>query len=117
MLFALITALAATLQAAPSISEAAAREHLKQGAMLVDVRTVREFQGSHLTNAVNIPLAELKEKVPDQVSDRSRVLLLYCRSGRRSGIAEGRLRDMGYTNAFNLGSYSRAQGIVNGRAK
>jgi len=116
LIFAIIAVFATTLEAAPLISEAAAREHMKQGAMLVDVRTVREFEARHLTNAVNIPLAELKEKVPDRVPDKHRVLLLYCRSGRRSGIAEGHLRNMGYTNVFNLGSYGRAQGIVNGQA-
>ena len=112
MIFAIIAVFATTLEAAPLISEAAAREHMKQGAMLVDVRTVREFEARHLTNAVNIPLAELKEKVPDRVPDKHRVLLLYCRSGRRSGIAERELRELGYTNAFNIGSFNQARKIV-----
>ena len=102
------------LRAAPGMPESAAREHLNNGALLIDVRTVEEFQGRHLTNAINIPLAELKEKLPGQVPDQSQVLLLYCRSGRRSGLAEQELRGMGYTNVFNIGSIDQARKIVNG---
>lgn len=100
------------LQAAPVLPEAAARDYLQNGALVIDVRTAGEFQAGHLTNAINIPLNELKEKLPRQVSDQSRVLLLHCASGMRSGQAEAQLRAMGYTNAFNLGSYGRANSIL-----
>ena len=105
------------LRAAGTISPAAARERLKQGALLVDVRTVAEYNAGHLTNAVNIPLGEIKETLPRRVSDKGQVLLLHCRSGRRSGIAEQQLRALGYTNAFNVGSYSDAEKLVNGETK
>ena len=100
------------LQAAPVLPEAIARDYLKNGALVIDVRTAGEFQAGHLTNAINIPLNELKETLPRQVSDKGKVLLLHCQSGRRSGQAETQLRTMGYTNAFNLGSYGRAEGIL-----
>ena len=99
------------LQAAPVLPEAIARDYLKNGALVIDVRTAGEFQAGHLTNTINIPLNELKEKLPRQVSDKSKVLLLHCQSGRRSSLAETQLRTMGYTNAFNLGSYARAESI------
>lgn len=102
------------LDAAPAMSEAAAREKLKQGALLIDVRTVAEFNAKHLTNAVNLPLNELKAGLSARVPDKSRVLLLHCRSGQRSRIATGELRALGYTNAFNLGSYQQAEKIVAG---
>jgi phage shock protein E len=105
------------LRAAPGMSIETAREHLRNGALLVDVRTAAEFQSGPLTNAVNIPLNELQEKLPARVPDRSRVMLLHCRSGRRSGIAEKELRALGYTNAFNIGSYGRAREIVGGKAE
>lgn len=101
------------LRAGAALPEEKARELLKAGAVLVDVRTVGEFNDRHLTNAVNIPLDELAEKTPRIVRDKGRVLLLHCRSGRRSGLAEKKLRDMGYTNAFNIGSYRQAETIVN----
>jgi phage shock protein E len=113
----IIVALVFTLRAAPELPVATAREHLKKGALLVDVRTVEEFNAKHLTNAVNIPLDDLKEKLPRRVPDKSRVLLLHCRTGRRSGIAEERLRAMGYTNSFNVGSYEQAEKVVNGATR
>ena len=106
-----------TLRAAPELPLAAAREHLKKGALLVDVRTVEEFNAKHLTNAVNVPLDELKAKLPRRVIDKSRVLLLYCRSGRRSGLAEQQLRALGYTNSFNIGSYEQAGKVVDGATR
>ena len=102
------------LKAGPVLDEAAAREKLKQGAILVDVRTVAEFQAKHLTNAINIPLDELEKKLPLQVTNQSQVILLHCLSGRRSGMAENQLHSMGYTNAYNLGSYQKAEKIVGG---
>jgi rhodanese-related sulfurtransferase len=83
--------------------------------MLIDVRTAAEFSGGHLPRAINIPLAEIEELTPRRVKDKERVLLLHCQSGARSGAAKNLLRNMGYANAYNLGSYGRAARIVNGR--
>ena len=105
------------LHAAPVLPEASARDYLKNGALVIDVRTVEEFQAGHLTNVINIPLNELKEKLPRQVSDKGKVLLLHCQSGRRSGIAEAQLRAMGYTNAFSIGSFEQARKILTGGAR
>jgi phage shock protein E len=113
LLFAgLLVAAVFKLKAAPRLPAETAREYLKQGARLIDVRTLAEYQAGHLANAVNIPLDVVKEELPRRVPDQSAVLLLHCRSGRRSGIAERELRDLGYTNSFNLGSYGRAGEIV-----
>jgi phage shock protein E len=94
------------------VSEETARTYLKQGALVVDVRSVEEFIAGHLPNAVNIPLGELQNTIPRRVSDKNQVLLLHCLSGTRSGIARRALKSMGYTKVFNLGSYGRAQRIV-----
>ena len=96
------------------VSASAARRCLAQGALVVDVRTAGEFHSGHLSNALNIPLGELQENLPGRVPDKSQVLLLHCLSGTRSGIAKRQLRDMGYPNVFNLGSYGRAKRIVTG---
>jgi phage shock protein E len=111
-----IAVLVLVLRAGPVLPELAARDQLSKGALLIDVRTVEEFNARHLTNAINIPLGELKETLPSRVPDKSRVLLLHCRSGRRSGIAERELREMGYTNAFNIGSFDQARKIVDGNS-
>jgi phage shock protein E len=99
------------------LSEAIAREYLKHGALVVDVRTVAEFNTKHLTNVVNIPLAEVKAKFSRVVTNKSDVVLLHCRTGRRSGQAEAELRTLGYTNVFNIGSFEKAQKILTDAAK
>jgi len=96
------------------VSEEIARQHLANGALVIDVRSPEEFQSGNVPNAINIPLGELKEKLPDRVKDKNQVLLLHCLSGGRSGIAQQQLKAMGYSNVFNLGSFSRAREIVAG---
>lgn len=94
------------------VSAEAARKHLREGALVIDVRSPEEFRGGHVTSAVNIPLDELQESLPRHVKDKGQVLLLHCLSGGRSGVAKMQLRRMGYTHVFNLGSYNRAKRIV-----
>ncbi len=89
-----------------------ARELLKQGALVVDVREPGEFNSGHLPGAVNIPLGRLRDELPRRVPNKGQALLLHCLSGARSGMAQQQLRHLGYTNAFNLGSYGRAEKIV-----
>ena len=94
------------------VSARAAREYLKNGALVIDVRTVGEFNSGHLPNAINIPLDEIETVLPNRVPDKNQVLLLHCQSGMRSGMAQRKLKGLGYANAFNLGSYGRAESIL-----
>jgi len=94
------------------LSEAEARKHLERGALVVDVRTVQEFQTKRLTNVVNLPLDQVKETFSTVVTNQSDVVLLHCRTGRRSGLAETELRALGYTNVFNIGSFEKARKIL-----
>ena len=98
-----------------TLSVKAARTYLLQGALVVDVRTNAEFQAGHLPNALHIPLHELDTLVVRRVRDKDQVLLLHCQNGMRSSAARRRLLHLGYTHAFNLGSYSRAERIVGNR--
>lgn len=88
---------------------------LRSGAMVVDVRTAGEFVSGHIPHAVNLPLNELEADLPHFVRHKGQILLLHCHSGVRSGIALKKLKALGYTNVYNLGSYRRAASIVNGR--
>jgi len=101
-----------TLKRASFVSAPVARQQLQAGALVVDVRSPDEFQGGHLPNAINIPLGRLSEELPRRVPDQSRGLLLHCLSGARSAIARRQAKRLGYTNAFNLGSYGRAESLV-----
>jgi phage shock protein E len=89
-----------------------AAELLRAGAMLVDVRSAAEFSSGHLPGAVNIPLDEVERRIPELVKDRSRVILLHCQSGMRSGMAQGKLKRLGYEACWNLGSYGQAAAVV-----
>lgn len=94
------------------ISAAAARAHLKKGALVIDVRSPGEFNSRHLAGAINLPLDEIETALPARVSDKSQVLLLHCQSGMRSGVARQKLKNLGYINTFNLGAYGRAESIL-----
>jgi phage shock protein E len=100
------------LQRLSFVSAAVARHQLANGAIVIDVRSREEFQNSHVPNAINIPLEELRESLPRRVNDRNQVLLLHCLSGGRSAMARHKLKDLGYKNVFNLGSLARAKRVA-----
>ncbi len=100
------------LKKAGQISAKDALAHLKNGALVIDVRGPGEFKSGHLPVAINLPLDEIETSLPRRVKDKNQVLLLHCLSGTRSGLAKIKLKRMGYRNVFNLGSYGRAQGIL-----
>lgn len=110
-----VLALFILLKRMGQISAKDAQQHLKDGALLIDVRTVGEFSSGHLPGAINIPLDQMKTAVPRRVKEKNKVLLLHCQTGMRSGAAKHKLKGMGYAKAFNLGSYGRAAQIVRGR--
>jgi len=89
-----------------------ARDWLNRGARVIDVRSEREFQEAHLPGAVNIPLNRLRDEIARLAPSKEQPLLLHCLSGGRSGMGAAMLKKMGYRNAFNLGSYGRAEKIL-----
>jgi phage shock protein E len=102
---------------AGSLTPDVARQHRHNGALLVDVRSAEEFNSAHLPGAINIPHDKIGELLPARQPDKSTPILLYCRSGRRSGLAEHRLRELGYTNTFNLGSLAQAEKTLTATAQ
>jgi rhodanese-related sulfurtransferase len=115
LILAAIVAVVLIMKKAGQISTTEALAHLKNGALVIDVRSPGEFSSGHLAKAINIPLDEIETALPKRVKDKNQVLLLHCASGMRSGMAKSKLKALGYTNAFNLGSYGRAAGIVDGK--
>ena len=73
--------------------------------IIIDVRTKAEFDSGHLENAINIPYTEIGEQIKSVTEDTSKNIIVYCRSGRRSGIARKELLKMGYKNVINAGGY------------
>jgi len=90
--------------AAPSI-ERAAWDAIAGGAVVVDVRTDAEFRQGHLPEAIHIPYDEIVARRAELPADQNRPIVLYCRSGRRSGIAKQSLEQLGFTKAINAGGY------------
>jgi len=94
-----------------------AREWLKKGAIVVDVRSEAEFQERHLPGAENIPLDRLRDQKIRVAPNRNQPLLLHSRSGTRSGMGKVLLRRLGYPNVFNLGWYGRAERILGAQSE
>lgn len=82
-------------------------EWIKQGAVIVDVRTPQEFAAGHLDNAKNYPLSELDKHFAN--IDKDTQIVLYCRSGNRSGQAFRYLQSQGFTNLHNAGGLVEMQ--------
>ena len=94
-------------------AESAAAEHLKQGALVIDVRSPRRIQfGPPAARQSTCRWRRSRRWSERQVTDKNQVLLLHCQSGMRSGAAKKRLAALGYTDVFNLGSYERAARIA-----
>ena len=75
--------------------------------ILLDVRTPQEFAESRIAGAILIPDYELKQRAEVELPDKNAVILIYCRSGRRSALSAAVLAEMGYTNVYDFG------GIIN----
>ena len=79
------------------------------GARLIDVRTAGEYAGGHIPGAVNVPLQQIGA-IASEVPDKSTPLFVYCMSGARSQQAVGALKQMGYTDARNIGGIGSWRG-------
>lgn len=89
----------------PGIVDArTARALVAAGARVVDVRTAAEFDAGHLPGAINIPFEEVGRRA-GEIGPKETPVLLYCRSGRRSGIAAETLRGLGYERLYDLQRY------------
>jgi phage shock protein E len=74
-------------------------------AVLIDVRTAEEFAAGALPGAEQIDLEQIATRISAIAPEKSTPIVLYCRSGRRSSIAEESLQAMGYSNLINAGGY------------
>jgi len=109
-----LIALALLLSRSDRVPAETAAKHLRDGALVIDVRMPLEYAASHLPNAVNIPVTGIGELVPMRIRNRKQVILLYGQLGLRAEIARRMLTSLGYSNAYNLGSFGRASLITGG---
>ena len=71
--------------------------------IIIDARTEEEFAEGHIENAILIPEYEIKDRAEKELPDKEQLILVYCRSGRRSKIASEELVKLGYTNVKEFG--------------
>lgn len=74
-----------------------------QEVTIVDVRTQSEYDEGHIQNAVLIPNETIDSDLPSNLSDKNAVILVYCRSGRRSKEAARKLVNLGYVSVYDFG--------------
>ncbi len=78
---------------------------LKEGAVIIDVRTKGEYAGGHIQKSKNIPLDTLGNNL-GKFKDKNQPIITCCASGMRSGSAKRMLQSKGYTNVYNGGGWS-----------
>ena len=71
--------------------------------IIVDAREQSEYDEGHIKGAIVIPYTEIEQKAEEMLPDKEQLILVYCRSGRRSKIAAQSLANMGYTNVKEFG--------------
>lgn len=82
-------------------------EYIKKGAIILDVRTLGEYKGGHIKNAIHIPLQELNNRY-SEVNKLNKSVIAYCASGMRSSSATSLLKSKGI-DVINGGSISKVQ--------
>lgn len=75
----------------------------QEGYIILDTRTQEEYDEGHIPGAILIPYDEIIEKAEGILTDKDQLILVYCRSGRRSKIAAQSLVELGYTNIKEFG--------------
>ena len=83
--------------------EAKAIMDKEEGYVILDVRTQEEYDQGHIPGAIVISHEEIMEKAEEVLTDKDQLILVYCRSGRRSKIAAEALVELGYTNIKEFG--------------
>ena len=75
----------------------------EDGYIILDVREQDEYDAGHIPGAILIPYTQIEAKASERLPDKAQLILVYCRSGRRSKIAAEALAELGYTNIKEFG--------------
>lgn len=80
------------------------QQFMKKGAQLIDVRSPMEFNQGAISGAINLPITSIQGHT--DTIDKTKPVLLYCRSGQRSGMVMNFLVSLGFEDVYNIGSYT-----------
>lgn len=78
------------------------QQMIKKGAILVDVRSIQEFNEGHLQGAIHLADYEIPIKHNSILPNKNAIIIVYCQNGGRSKKAYKKLKKIGYTNIYNL---------------
>lgn len=96
----------------PGLVDGATAQQLQaRGVTVLDVRSAQEFESGHVPGALNIPHDQVAARSAE-LGAKDRPVLLYCRSGRRSGLAAADLARLGFTALYDFKSISAWPGPV-----
>ena len=73
------------------------------GHIILDVRTKEEYAAGHIPGAINLPNEDIQDQKPEVLPDTDQIILIYCRSGHRAGLAAEKLAKLGYKKLYNFG--------------
>ena len=85
------------------MDEAVAMMEEESNYVILDVRTTQEYQDEHIPDAINVPNETIDTEEIPELPDKEQLILVYCRSGKRSKKAAGKLAALGYTNIVEFG--------------
>ena len=80
--------------------------------IILDARTIDEYNEGHIPNAICIPNETIDETVTEQLPNKDQLILIYCRSGNRSKQAALKLQQLGYTNLVEFGGIIDWEGLI-----
>lgn len=83
-------------------AELAGRLEGEDAPILLDVRSEEEYEAGHIPGAINVPYDQIAASLDSLESFRTAEIVVYCRTGRRAGVAENVLREAGFTRVFDL---------------
>ena len=84
----------------------------ESGFLIVDVRRPDEFAEGHIEGAINVPNEGIEDEMLEEMPDKDQLLLIYCRTGRRSKEASEKLAKIGYTNIYEIGGINTWPGNI-----
>ena len=95
-----------------TMDEAVTMMSRETGCIILDVRRPDEFSAGHIPNAINVPNETIGTAEIPELPDKDRLIMVYCRSGRRSKEAGEKLVKLGYTNIVGFGGIQDWKGEI-----
>ena len=82
-------------------------------AVIIDVRSPKEFDGGHVKDAINLPIDTITEADVLKVASKDQPIILYCHSGGRASVVQSRLTQWGFSDVHNLKTKAAVQAALN----